>query len=116
MVLREYGDSGNGVAFVDNENVNKFNISGWSNAEYDTLIDEAFKATDSSVRAEKLRAAEAILVEESPIIPVKFNVSFAFVGKKLSDVEFNRYGALVLTEADLDDYHEYLPKTEEEEQ
>jgi oligopeptide transport system substrate-binding protein len=46
------------------------NDSGWSNKDYDRLCAEAAVATNDAERLKKLREAEAILLEEQPIIPV----------------------------------------------
>ena len=108
--------SGNGTDLSTSELKDKLNISGWQNAEYDKLIAEAYEATDEDVRAEKLRAAEAMLIDESPIIPIKYNVSFAFVNEELSDVEANGLGFFVLNKADLDNYHDYLPEDEKKDE
>jgi oligopeptide transport system substrate-binding protein len=46
------------------------NDSGWSNKDYDRLCAEAAVVTNNAERLKKLREAEAILLEEQPIIPV----------------------------------------------
>jgi oligopeptide transport system substrate-binding protein len=46
------------------------NQTGWSNAEYDRLNDEADRARDPAARAELLQRAEALLLEDAPIAPV----------------------------------------------
>jgi oligopeptide transport system substrate-binding protein len=51
------------------------NETGWSNAEYDRLIAEAAKEFDETKRLELFRQAEAILLDEVPIIPIYFRVS-----------------------------------------
>jgi oligopeptide transport system substrate-binding protein len=48
------------------------NRAFWSNAEYDRLIREAARATDQAQRFELFQQAEAILMEELPIIPIYF--------------------------------------------
>jgi oligopeptide transport system substrate-binding protein len=48
------------------------NDTGWSNAEYDQLIDRARLATDPQARLELFQKAEAILLEEAPVIPIYF--------------------------------------------
>ena len=47
-------------------------MTGWSNPEYDRLIAEAGKAADHSARYAAFQRAEAILLEEAPILPVYF--------------------------------------------
>jgi oligopeptide transport system substrate-binding protein len=46
------------------------NNTGWSNAEYDDLIRQAAETQDPSQRLQHFQAAEAILLEEMPIIPI----------------------------------------------
>jgi oligopeptide transport system substrate-binding protein len=47
------------------------NDSGYSNPKYDELLAAASVATDPSTRAELLRRAEGIIVEEDcPILPI----------------------------------------------
>ncbi len=46
------------------------NETGWSNAEYDRLIQEALQAADPETRLARLMDAEAILLEELPILPI----------------------------------------------
>lgn len=48
------------------------NRTGWSNAEYDRLLAEALQERDDARRLELYQQAEAILLEEAPIIPVYF--------------------------------------------
>ncbi len=51
------------------------NETGWSNAEYDRLIDEASHTVDSKERLEVFQRAEAILMDELPILPIYFYTS-----------------------------------------
>ncbi|MEZ4398840.1 MAG: peptide ABC transporter substrate-binding protein [Kofleriaceae bacterium] len=46
------------------------NRPGWCNPRFDALLDEAATMTDPDARLAKVRAAEAILVDEAPIIPM----------------------------------------------
>ena len=48
------------------------NKAGFSNAEYDRLIREAGSAADESKRFEFFQKAEAILMDEVPVIPIYF--------------------------------------------
>ncbi len=101
---------------IDGTNTQSFrdNIAAWKSDAYDKLIDEAYKAQDKDTRTEKLRAAEQTLLEECPVAPILYNQNFAFVGRKLKDVETNGNGHFVLTEARLKNYKKYLPKEDGE--
>jgi ABC-type oligopeptide transport system substrate-binding subunit len=46
------------------------NRTGWSNPEYDRLLAEAAREADPDRRLDLLSRAEAILLEESPVIPI----------------------------------------------
>ena len=47
-------------------------MTGWSNPEYDRLIAEAGRTGDQAARFAAFQKAEAILLEEAPILPVYF--------------------------------------------
>jgi oligopeptide transport system substrate-binding protein len=48
------------------------NETGWSNSEYDRLIAEAARTGDLQRRLEIFQQAEAILLDEAPILPIYF--------------------------------------------
>ncbi|WP_077213409.1 peptide ABC transporter substrate-binding protein [Bacillus dakarensis] len=48
------------------------NRTGWSNAEFDALIEAAKNEGDEAKRFENLYNAEKILIEEAPVAPVHF--------------------------------------------
>ncbi|MDX9973216.1 MAG: peptide ABC transporter substrate-binding protein [FCB group bacterium] len=48
------------------------NRTGWSNAKYDELIKQAAATLDSAQRLELYQRAEAILLDELPIVPIYF--------------------------------------------
>jgi oligopeptide transport system substrate-binding protein len=54
---------------------NPQNQTGWKNARYDELIEGASQESDPEKRLKMLSEAEAILLEEMPIIPFYFYVS-----------------------------------------
>jgi oligopeptide transport system substrate-binding protein len=54
---------------------NEQNDSGWVNAEYDRLLDAAALERDPATRAQLMQAAERILLDEAPLIPLYFYVS-----------------------------------------
>ncbi len=56
---------------TDNAN----NQTGWSNKKYDKLITDAATEPDPTRRMEILHQAEAILVDELPVIPIYYRVS-----------------------------------------
>ncbi len=48
------------------------NRTGWSNDTYDQLIKKASQEADEQKRNRMLHDAEALLMEEAPIIPIHF--------------------------------------------
>ncbi len=48
------------------------NDTGWSNPEYDPLIDRARVTTDEKERFELFQKAEAVLLDECPVAPIYF--------------------------------------------
>ena len=48
------------------------NGTRWSSAAYDSLLDEAGRTLNSAPRFERLRRAEALMLAESPIIPLYY--------------------------------------------
>ncbi|OLP64904.1 Dipeptide-binding protein DppE precursor [Bacillus pumilus] len=51
---------------------NAMNRTGWSNGAYDQMIKKASQETDEQKRNSILHEAEALLIEEAPIIPIHF--------------------------------------------
>lgn len=54
---------------------NENNQTGWSSARYDELLRAAAGEADPARRMQLLHDAEAILIEEQPVIPIYFRVS-----------------------------------------
>ena len=105
--------NGNGVVLEDGTNAiarHKNVIGGWKNEAYDKLIEEAYNTDSKKTREEKLQAAEKLLVEEAPIIPVVFNQGYAFVSDELKKIEVDGFGCFVFTEAQLKNYQDYKSK------
>lgn len=57
-----------GLFTSDNGN----NWTGWRNAKYDALITTASRMSDTTQRFERYQAAEALLLQESPVTPVYY--------------------------------------------
>ncbi|HVT88032.1 MAG TPA: peptide ABC transporter substrate-binding protein [Tepidisphaeraceae bacterium] len=66
-----YGDYNDVSTFTDKYRSDSLNNdSGWINADYDKLLDQALKETDAQKRLDLLSKAEQILVTEVPILPL----------------------------------------------
>jgi ABC-type oligopeptide transport system substrate-binding subunit len=83
--------------------------TGYNSEAYNAKIDEAFKA-DPAKRAQLLREAEKILMEDMPIIPIIFNQDAYLISKELSKVESTYFGTRIFTDAKLKNYQKYLPQ------
>ena len=70
---------------TDGEN----NRTGWGNPRYDELISLAAKEPDKAKRLEHLQAAEALLMEELPILPIYFYVTKNMVNPRLGGFHEN---------------------------
>ena len=51
---------------------NPGNVTGFANPDYDALLAEANQTLDAGVRMKKLRKAESMLMNASPILPIYF--------------------------------------------
>lgn len=63
------------------------NDTGWSNEEYDNLIDQARAEADVAKRQQILQKAETILLEEGPVIPIYFYTNNVLVARRLEGYE-----------------------------
>lgn len=61
------------------------NRSRWKNSEYDRLLNESLTQYDSESRLETLYAAESLLMEEMPIIPIFWKTKDYFVGPRVKN-------------------------------
>ena len=104
--------NGNGADFSNSSYSVRKNISGWSSKNYDELLDNAYYATSESARNSYLKAAEKLLIDESPIIPVLYKHNASFTSNQLKKVKIDGLGNVVFTKAKLKNYRDYL--TDEE--
>ena len=105
------GDPALGTA---DSSVARANVTGWSDAKYDSLVAAVLSATSKKDREAKLAEAEAYLIGEMPVCPIMFNQSFVFVGSKISKLEFNGLGNVVLTDVKLSGYTKYYKPEEDD--
>jgi oligopeptide transport system substrate-binding protein len=71
------------------------NQTGWSNAEYDGLIERAARESDPEERMKIFRRAEAILVDEAPIVPIYVYTTTMLVRPGLEGVDGNLMNRLM---------------------
>lgn len=82
-------------------------ISGYYNAEYDELIEKAYKETDAKKRAEILHEAEKLLMEDMPIAPLVQLKNAYSKSSDLKGVTVSHYGTFVFTKATLKNRDKY---------
>ncbi|MGG1662843.1 peptide ABC transporter substrate-binding protein [Brevibacillus sp. NRS-1366] len=80
-------DFGDAINFLDIfQSKSGSNRTGWSNAEYDKLIEGAYKEPDDAKRLQMLHDAEKILVNDAPIAPLYFYNTSLLTSDKVSGV------------------------------
>ena len=80
--IADYNDA-QSYLFLSQTSTKQQNYSRFSNPEYDALMDRASLTSDVRKRAALLEQAEAILLEELPVIPIYFYVSKHLVSTKI---------------------------------
>ncbi len=73
-------------SFVTNSGMND---SGWSNSQYDSLIETASVTMDQSERFALFQRAEEILLEEAPVIPIFYYNDIYLISQSVKNWQFN---------------------------
>lgn len=108
VALSAFTSHMNGCGVDIRTDIARTNISGWSDFDYDRLLNVAYQS-EGEARAEALKEAEKLLLEASPIIPLLYNQSFAFINEDLSSISTDGFGNFVLTKVKQKNYQDYLP-------
>jgi ABC-type oligopeptide transport system substrate-binding subunit len=89
--------------------------TGYDSAEYNELLEKIFTEKTISNRSDDYHAAEAILMEDLPVVPIVFNESATLIGGVELNNKFlfwkkstNYYGAETLKEVEIKSYDDYL--------
>ncbi|MCR5457389.1 MAG: hypothetical protein K6F14_04885, partial [Clostridiales bacterium] len=88
--------------------VNNPHATGYSDSDYDSLIEQAYAAATQKDKAALLHEAEEKLIKDGVVAPVIFNAERYAVSDKLSGITINYFGTKILTKAELKDYLNYL--------
>ncbi|MDF2682639.1 MAG: dppE [Brevibacillus sp.] len=81
-------DFGDAINFLDIfQTKSPSNRTGWSNAQFDKLIQDAYKEADDTKRIQMLHDAEKILMDEAPIAPLYFYNTSLLQSDKVSGIE-----------------------------
>ncbi len=110
--LSPYATGFCGGAIDLSQQVDDFNVthkSGYSSEAYDKLIEDAFAETDPAKKAQLLHDAEALLMEDMPVMPLFTFSSLYTTASNVKKVSVNWYGAAVFTQAKDKDF-KYVPE------
>ncbi len=108
-----FGFSGEGMDMTDYDYEIPTHITGFNNAEYTKLIEDASTETDAQKRSELLHQAEKLLLDNMPVIPIIFNQNAYLQNADLSKVKANFYTPFVFTTAKLKNYLRFTPAATE---
>lgn len=100
-----------------NQEVPLGHITGFKNAAYNTLIQEAYDARvagNAALVSEKLHAAEQMLLDEMPVMPLFVYKEAVLIHGDLSNIKFTYYGAPILNNAKLKNWQDYIDVKDEE--
>ncbi len=82
------GDYNDPMTFLDMwVSGNGNNDTGWSNAEYDALIQKASQEADGAKRTELLQQAEELLLTEGPVIPIYWYTNNMLAARQMEGFE-----------------------------
>ncbi|BCB03703.1 peptide ABC transporter substrate-binding protein [Bacillus sp. KH172YL63] len=96
--LADYADP---INFLENfQTGHTMNRTGWSNGEYDKLIQQAKNEADETKRFDYMYEAEKILMDEMPIIPIHFYNHVYLQNEKVSGIVRHPVGYMELKWAD----------------
>ncbi|MGN1445729.1 MAG: ABC transporter substrate-binding protein [Eubacteriales bacterium] len=83
-------------------------MTGYNNEAYNELIEAVFAEKDIAARADKLREAESILMNDLPVIPLIFNKSATVTNSQLKNLNSTYYVNAIFTKAKISKYDNYL--------
>lgn len=90
-------------------------VTGYNSEAYNNLINEAYDAYrrgDMNAYSDKLHEAEAMLLNDMPVIPVFEYQNVILESSELSDLEYSAWGYTEFTEADLNNWEDFVPVEE----
>ena len=103
-ILAPFAKSFSGNKYDTDDYALKGHITGYDSETYNNKIEEAFVAENLADRADRLHEAEAILMDEMPVIPIVYNKNATIKAKGLSKLDSNFYCATLLEDAKLKKY------------
>ena len=101
--------SGRGMDMSDTENyILTPHITGYDSHEYNVLMENIHAEKTISKRADMYREAEAMLMEDMPVIPVVFNYHATVTSSKLKSVSSTYFLSANFQKAKISSYDSYL--------
>ncbi len=83
-------------------------VTGYDSEAYNTLMEEIFAKKKVSTRGDLYRQAEAILMEDMPVIPLVFTLDATAQNSKLKGEEVDYYGVIDFRDCKISSYDKYL--------
>ena len=82
---------------------------GWENTDYDKKLEQALLEENAKDKAKLLHEAEALLMDEMPIMPLYFKQTYYIQNKgRLKNVDFGYNGFPIFTKTKLKRYQNYF--------
>lgn len=75
------------------------NRTNWCNMEFDELLKSALTTPDTKKRKRFYRQAQAILIDEAPLVPIAHSLKFQAKLRNVKGVGVNPYGAISFEDA-----------------
>ena len=92
-----------------------YHATGYNSETYTAKIASVYAEKDVSKKATLLHEAEAMLMEDMPVMPVIFNQSATLQSSELKNVDWSYFGFSKFTTAKLKNWTDFVETTAEEE-
>jgi len=92
----DYDDQLSFLEIFRSDNPN--NMTGWSNKEYDSLLTQARKTTDSADRNLIYSKMERILIDEVPVLPIDYMTQVRLINPRVKNYNSNMFDSHPLKE------------------
>ena len=83
-------------------------VTGYDSEAYNELMEKIYAEKTVANRADDLRAAEGILMNDLPVVPVVFNLNATVTAKQLKKTTTSYYNVTFFQKAKINSYDKYL--------
>ena len=83
-------------------------VTGYDSEAYNELMEKIYAEKTVAKRADDLRAAEGILMNDLPVVPVVFNLNATVTSKQLKKTTTSYYNITFFQKAKINSYDKYL--------